>query len=76
MESAKPCWQSQTIWASIFQVAVGLATSTGLINDVAGQVVLSEGPAILIGAVTSVLGIWTFYGRVVATKSVTVSTKA
>jgi len=70
MDDTKPWWQSQTIWASITQVAVGLLVSTGLINDVAGQVVLSEGPGIVIGVITSVLGAWGFYGRIRATKAV------
>lgn len=68
MEDTKAWWQSNTIWASILQMATGLAISMGWINDIAGQTIVAEGPGLVVGAVTTLLAIWSFYGRVRATK--------
>jgi type III secretory pathway component EscV len=70
MDTSKSWWASQTIWASLLQMAVGVATATGLINDAAGQIVLADGPAVVIGAVTTGLAIWSLVGRVQATKTI------
>lgn len=71
MEETKPWWSSRTIWASILQVGVGVAVSLGLFSDTAGGAILADGPDLIIGVVTGLLGAWGLYGRVKATKTLT-----
>lgn len=70
MDETKSWWRSNTIWASILQVGVGLAVSTGFISDSAGGSIIAEGPDLIIGIVTAVLGLYGFYGRMTATKTI------
>lgn len=70
MDTSKSWWASQTIWASLLQMAVGVATATGLINDTAGSVIIADGPGLIIGIVTIGLSAWSLYGRVKATKTI------
>ncbi len=70
MDTSKSWWASQTVWASILQVAVGLGVSFGLFSSDAGAAITAEGPGLLIGIVTSALGVWSLIGRVVATKTI------
>jgi hypothetical protein len=69
METSKSWYASKTIWASVFQVGVGIAVSFGVISDSAGASVVAEGPDLIVGIVTAGLGLWSFYGRVFATKT-------
>lgn len=71
MEPSKPWWQSNTIWASVLQVGLGLAVSLGVVSDVQGDAILADGPELIVGAVTALLGAWGLYGRVKATKTLT-----
>lgn len=71
MDTSKPWYASKTIWASILQMAVGIAVAMGLVNDVAGSTIIAEGPDIVIGLVNGALGAWSLYGRVKATTQVT-----
>jgi hypothetical protein len=69
-DATKPWYASRTIWASVLQVAVGVAVSAGLFSASAGGAVVSNAPDLIIGAVTIVLGGISLYGRVVATKAI------
>lgn len=71
MEDIKPWFASTTVWASILQVAVGLGTATGLFTGAAATAIATEGPGLIIGVITSALGIWGLYGRIRATKQLT-----
>ena len=68
MESSKSWWASRTIWASIIQMLIGIATTAGFINDAAGEIIIAEGPGIVIGLVMWATGAWAAYGRISATK--------
>lgn len=70
METTKAWYASKTIWASILQMAVGVAVGAGLINDVAGTTIIADGPDIVIGLINSALGAYGVYGRVKATKTI------
>ena len=71
MESTKPWYQSHGVIASILQVILGVAVTMGWINDVAGQMIIAEGPGLLVGLIGGFLGVWSFIGRVRATKEIT-----
>lgn len=71
MDENKAWYLSNTVWASVIQMIVGLLASTGYINDVAGTTVVSEGPGLVVGVITSALAVWGFYGRIRATKKLT-----
>jgi hypothetical protein len=68
MEENKSWYASQTVWASILQMAVGVLVGTGMINQAAGSTVVADGPGIIIGIVSGALGLWSLYGRIKATK--------
>lgn len=70
MDDTKPWYASQTIWASILQMAVGVAVGLGFINAAAGTEIVATGPGLLLGLVNAGLGAWSLYGRVSATKTV------
>lgn len=70
-DNTKPWWQSQTIWASVLQVALGIAVSFGLVTDVQSGAILADAPALIVGISTVLLGGWGLYGRVKATKALT-----
>lgn len=71
MEDAKPWWQSRTIWASVLQVALGVAVSFGLVTDTQSGAILADAPDLILGITTALLGGWGLYGRVRATKTLT-----
>ena len=70
MADTKPWYQSQTIWASILQMVVGVAIATGLVNDAQASIVIAEGPGLIIGGVTLALGVWSAIGRARAVKAI------
>jgi hypothetical protein len=70
MDESKPWYASQTVWASIIQVGVGLGVSLHLFDSAAGAAIATEGPGLLVGIATTVLGVWSFYGRVKASKTI------
>ena len=70
MDETKPWYASKTIWASILQVLVGVAVSTGFIGDSAGDTIIAEGPELIAGAVIGVLGLVSLYGRAFAKKTI------
>lgn len=70
MEDTKSWWSSTTIWASLLQMVVGIGTATGVLTGAAGTVIANEGPGLVIGVITAVLGVWSLYGRVNATKQI------
>jgi hypothetical protein len=70
MDDTKAWYASQTIWASLLQMAVGVGVATGVINDAAGSAIVGDGPGLIIGLVTAVLGVWSLYGRVKASKTI------
>lgn len=70
MTESKPWYLSNAVWASVFQMGVGLLTTTGMINDVAGTTLITDGPGVAIGIITTVLAVWSLIGRVTATKKI------
>jgi hypothetical protein len=70
MDNTKPWYASQTVWASILQMGVGAGISLGWFSSDAGTAIATEGPGLLVGLATVVLGVWSLYGRVKATKQV------
>lgn len=70
MDSTKAWYASKTIWASILQMGVGIAVATGLVNDVAGSTIVTDGPDLIIGALNIVLAGYAMYGRVKADKAI------
>ena len=71
MDDTKPWYTSQTIWASILQMAVGVGVGLGAINAAAGTEILAAGPGLLLGLINTGLGAWALYGRVKASKTLT-----
>jgi hypothetical protein len=71
MDETKAWYKSNTVIASILQMAVGVAVGMGWINDVAGSTIIAEGPGLVIGLVNGMLGAWGFYGRIRATTTLT-----
>lgn len=71
MEESKPWYASKTIWASFLQIAVGIAVTMGVVSDTQGTALLADGPDLIVGLVTAVLGAIGLYGRVQATKTLT-----
>jgi len=71
MDNTKPWFASQTIWASLLQMGVGVAVGLGMINAVAGTTIVAEGPGLVIGLINAGLGAWSLYGRVRASKTLT-----
>jgi len=71
METTKPWYASNAVWASLIQMAVGVAVAMGVVNEVAGTTIIADGPDIAIGFVNGLLGAWSLYGRVRATAQVT-----
>lgn len=71
MDDSKPWYASNAIWANVLQVAVGLATATGVITGATGTAIATEGPGLIIGVVTTALGVWGFYGRLRAKHQLT-----
>jgi len=69
-ETTKSWWASKTIWASIAQVGVGVAVALGIFDADKGTEIVSQVPDLIIGGLTSVLGVITFWGRYVAKKTV------
>jgi uncharacterized membrane protein (DUF441 family) len=74
MDETKPWYASKTIWASILQVLVGVAVSTGFLGDSAGETIIAEGPELIAGAVVGALGLVSLYGRAFAKKTIAPST--
>ena len=70
MDSTKAWYASKTIWASILQMGVGIAVATGLVNDVAGSTIVTDGPDLIIGIVNIALAGYAMYGRVKADKAI------
>ncbi len=70
MDDTKPWYASQTVWASIIQMGVGVATAAGLLTGTAGTAIATDAPGLLVGLATTVLGIWSLYGRVTASKTI------
>lgn len=73
MDSTKPFWQSKTVWTSVLTVAMGVATAFGFFSEEQADTIIAEGPELLVGLITSALGVLSLYGRVVADKKVTVA---
>jgi hypothetical protein len=71
MENTKPWWQSRTIWASVLQVALGVAVSMGVLTSSQSGAILTEGPDLIVGISTAVLGAWGLYGRAKASTKLT-----
>jgi hypothetical protein len=71
METEKHWLTSKTIWASVLQVAAGIAVAAGFFSQEAADQIVSTGPDLLAGIVVSVLGALSLYGRVVATTQIT-----
>jgi len=72
---AKAWYASKTIWASVLQVIVGILTATGLVSASVGAEIAAQGPELIVGAVTVVLGVVSLYGRAKADKKVTLTNK-
>lgn len=70
MDKAKPWYQSNGVIASLLQMAAGVAIAMGWVNDAAGEIIIAEGPGLLVGLVNGFLGLWSFIGRVRATKEI------
>ena len=73
MNSDKPWYASRTIWANLLTMALGIAVTFGAIDQTAADSILAEGPDLIVGLVTSVLGVVGIWGRVSATKQVKIS---
>jgi fumarate reductase subunit D len=67
-------WASKTIWASIAQIVVGILVSLGIFSADQGADAVVQFPDMIVGAITSVLGMLTFWGRYVAKKTVVLVT--
>ena len=70
MDESKPWYASNTIWANLLQMGVGIAVGLGFINAAAGTEIVASGPGIILGIVNAALGAWGLIGRVRATKSI------
>ena len=68
MEGTKRWYKSKTTWGSIATIIVGLATSFGFLTEAQGSTIQGQFPELAVGVVTTALGVWNFFGRVVATK--------
>lgn len=67
MENEAKSWlASKTVWASLLQVVVGVALSTGALTEPAGTAILTSGPDLIVGFVTTILGGVSLFGRIVA----------
>ena len=69
-ETTKSWWASKTIWASIAQIGVGIAVALGIFSPEQATEIVSQLPEQILGALTSVLGVISFWGRYVAKKTV------
>lgn len=77
MNDTKPWYSSITVWASLVQIAVGLAVSFGVVDSAAGTQIATDLPGLLVGVAASGTGILALVGRVRATKQITATaTKA
>lgn len=72
-ETTKSWWASRTIWASIAQVAVGVAVAFGIFDASQGTEIVSQVPDLIVGGLTSALGLISFWGRYVAKKTIVFS---
>lgn len=70
MDESKPWYTSTAIWASILQMGVGVAVATGVVNSTFGTELQTQGPALLVSASQVLLGLWGFYGRYTATRTI------
>lgn len=66
----KEWYTSKTLWASIAQVAVGIAVSVGIITPDSATSIVSQLPELIVGLLTSGLGLLSFWGRYTATKQI------
>jgi len=73
MNSDKPWYASRTIWANLLTMGIGIAVTFGVVDQTAADSILADGPDLIVGIVTSVLGLVGIWGRVKATKQVKVS---
>jgi hypothetical protein len=71
MDGSKPWYLSNTVWASVLQLALGVAVSLGVIDGVQSDAILADGPELIVGIAASALGLWGLIGRVRATKTLT-----
>lgn len=75
MNSEKSWYASRTIWANLLTMALGITVTLGFLDQSAADSILAEGPDLIVGLVTSVLGVVGIWGRVSATKQVKVSSE-
>lgn len=70
MDETKVWYASKTMWATVIQTVLSVAVVMGFISTSGAAVLLGVLPDTIVGIVGILFGLYTAYGRVVATAKI------